>query len=220
MLDEFHYALKHFVPSVPDEVKEKGRDVLAHLQADENADEDSIKNAFHDVGILEYPHRKAYHELTMHKAGKRLDDLVLEHVDATVRDFIKPHLTAGVELNELVESDLAQTELTPAQRYQIIDGILVAQSKLGEELKDEVSFHTHEYQTLLAKWKKHAEAIDKTISEYVALASIAPADQKAEILDRAKRFREGFLVTERDPDLGEIQKEVAYLKEALEEAKQ
>lgn len=218
MLDEFAYAIKHFVPSVPEEVIQKGEEVLAALQADSTADEDTIKNAFHDVGILEYPHRKAYHDLTMQKAGKRLDDLVLEHVDETVRTVIKPHLDAGVELNELVDSDLIEQELTPEQRYQVIDGILVAQSKLGEELKDHISFHTDDYQKLVKKWQAQADAIDKKISELVALTSKVPGDQKEEILQRAKTFREGFLVTERDPNLGEIQKEIDYIQESIDEA--
>jgi hypothetical protein len=217
MLEEFDYAIKHFVPSVPDEVTLKAHEVLQKLQADETADEDAIKNAFHDVGIMEYPHRKAYHDLTMKKAGKRMHDLVLEHVDEAVRKVIQPHLETGVELSELIDSDLMLEQLSPEQRYQVIDGILVAQSKLGDELKDEVSFHTEDYHKLLAKWQAYAEKIDKTISEYVALSDQVSADQKQEMLDRAKRFREGFLVTERDPDMEEIKREIALVKEAIEE---
>ncbi len=217
MLDEFSYAIKHFVPSVPDEVTMKAREVLQKLQADETADEDTIKSAFHDVGIMEYPHRKAYHDLTIKKAGKRMHDLVLEHVDEAVRKVIQPHLDAGVELSELIDSDLMVEQLSPEQRYQVIDGILVAQSKLGDELKNEVSFHTEDYHKLLAKWQAQAEKIDKTISEYVALASEVPEDAKQEILNRAKTFREGFLLTERDPDLAEIQREISLVKESIEE---
>lgn len=217
MLDEFDYAIKHFVPSVPQEVKTQAVETLSRLQNDPHADEDAIKNAFHDIGVLEYPHRKAFQELSMSKAGDRMKMLVLEHVDEVVRKVIKPHLAAGVDLHELVDSDLFQEQLDPKQRYQVIDGILVAQSKLADELDEHFSAHSVEYQELLKKWQKQANEIDKKISAYVALADQCKGDQKQEVLERAKEFREGFLLTERDPVLGEIEREIEYLKASFEE---
>jgi hypothetical protein len=217
MLDEFDHAIKHFVPTLPEEVTKEAEAKLAELTANQEADEFSIKRAFHDLGVQEYPHRKAYKELTDSSASVQMKAMVIEHVDETVRAVIQPHLDAGVSLEELVDSDIFQSSLDGKQRYQVEDGIMVAQSKLADGLKSEVSEHALEYKTLLEKWTKHAQEIENAIARLETLANGGDQTQSAEIKAKAQRYKEGFLVTEQDPDLGEIKKEIAYWTETFAE---
>ncbi len=217
MLDEFQYAIDHFVSTLPDEVKMEAVKIHKDLSSNQSADEDAIKQAFHDIGVKEYPHRKAYQELTLSSAGDRINDLVIEHIEDNVKSVVKPLLDSGVSLNELTSSEMFEEKLTPEQRYQIEDGILVAKSKLADELEGHISEHTDEYKTLLAKYQEEVSKIEQAITKLENLAAQGKGDQKQEIKDKAKRYRQGFLLTERDPELGEVQKEIEYWEDSFKE---
>ncbi|MBI4713780.1 hypothetical protein HY771_01160 [Candidatus Uhrbacteria bacterium] len=215
LLDELAFAIKHFVPTLPKETKQEAQTILGRLQDDRNADEITIQQAFHDIGIKEYPYRRAYIELTHGMAEDEMNALVLEHVEPNVRAIIKPHLDSGVSLDELFDSKVFENKLTPEQRYQVEDGILVARSKLADDLKDRVSQESKKYAELVEKWKEQARQIEKAIMELEALASEGNEDQRREIQDKALGFREGFLISERDPELSEVKKEIEYWQETF-----
>lgn len=216
MLDEFQFAIHHFVPTLPDEIKQNAQKIHDELFSDETADETMIKTVFHDVGVQEYPFRHAYEELINTKEEGQMNRLVLEHVDQTVRTFIEPLINEGVHLEELVKSDLIEEKLSPEQIYQIVDGIMVAKSKLAEAIKKHVSDDEVAYEALLAKWQQKTKDIEAKIDELKTFAAKGDESQKAEILNRVQFYKEGFLVTEEDPDIKEIEEEIAYWKEAFE----
>jgi len=217
MLDEFDYAIKHFVPTLPSEIKKEAQDLLAKLSADAEADETNIRKAFYETGVQEYPHRRAYDELTHTSAEEQMKEMVLEHVDDTVRAVIKPHLESGVHLDELIRSEVFVNELAPDQRYQVEDGIMVAKSKLADAIKGEESDHGAQYKQLFEKWEKHAHEIQAKIDELDVLSQGGTENQQLEIKNKAARYREGFIVTETDPDLDEIKKEIEYWKDSFAE---
>ncbi|MBI5793527.1 hypothetical protein HZA87_00340 [Candidatus Uhrbacteria bacterium] len=216
-LDEFQFAIRHFVPTVPKDIKAEAQQLHDSLLADETADEAMLRDAFYKIGVKEYPHRKAYEELTHSSAEAQMKAMVLEHVDETVRAVIKPHLDAGVSLDELFSSEMFQSALDAKQRYQVEDGILVSANKLAERLKGEVGGQAGTYHKLVEKWKAHAAEIEKAIQDLEALAQGGDENQQAEIKGKAARFREGFLVTEKDPDLEEVRKEIEYWRDTFAE---
>ena len=143
--------------------------------------------------------------------------MVLDHVDETVHGVIKPHLEEGVSLEELISSDLFTESLDAKQRYQVEDGILVAKDKLAEILKNRVGEQAERYQTLVDKWTREAEKINEAIEELEQLAQGGDETQQAEIKNKVERFREGFLITETDPELELVKKEVEYWKDTFAE---
>jgi len=217
MLDEFQFAIRHFVPTLPADIKQEAQRIHDELLSNEETDELAIRQAFYEVGVKEYPFRRAYEELTHSTAESQMKQMVLEHVDEMVRNVIKPHLDAGVRLEELVSSDLFMEQLDAKQRYQVEDGILVAQDKLAEILKGQVGDQSEHYQTLLKKWTGISQAIQTKISELEKYAEGGDENQKAEILGRVMRFREGFLITEPDPELEVVEKEIEYWKDLFSE---
>jgi hypothetical protein len=215
MLDEFQFAIKHFVPTLPAPIKEEAQRIHDDLSGNEALDEAAIKHAFYTIGIKEYPYRRAYQELTSSTAEEMLTKMVLEHVDETVRGVIKPHLDEGVSLEELVSSNLFTDSLDAKQRYQVEDGILVAKDKLAEILKNRVGEQAEQYQTLVEKWTQVAGKIQEAIDELEQLAQGGDENQQAEIKGKVARFREGFLITETDPELEIVKKEIEYWKETF-----
>lgn len=71
-----------------------------------------------------------------------------------------------------------------------------------------------EYQTALASWQKQEQEIMEKIDELEVLKDQDPK-WTAEIADKVRVLREGFLVTERDPDLQEVKKEIEYWQGTL-----
>lgn len=216
-LDEFQFAIRHFVPTLPREIKEEAQKIHDDLAAKEDIDEAALREAFYTIGVKEYPYRKAYQELTHSSAEAQMKAMVLEHVDETVRAVIKPHLDAGVSLDELFSSEIFESQLDAKQRYQVEDGILVAANKLAEKFTVEVGGQADTYHTLVAKWKAHAAEIEKAIQDLEKLAQGGDENQQAEIKDKAARLREGFLVTEPDPELEEVKKEIEYWRDTFAE---
>lgn len=210
MLDEFQYAIKHFVPTLPPPIKEEAQTIHDDLLQNEATDEAAIKHAFYTIGIKEYPYRRAYQELTSTSAEETLNRMVLDHVDESVRGIVKPHLDAGVSLEELVSSQLFTQDLDAKQRYQVEDGILVAKSKLADSLKARVGEQAERYQQLVDQWSKEAEKIQTAIHELEQLSQGGDENQQAEIKNKVARFREGFLITQPDPELELVKKEVEY----------
>lgn len=217
LLDEFQYAIHHFVPTLPDEIKAEAQKVHDELMADKTVDEAIIRRSFYEIGVKEYPYRHAYDELIHTKEEGKMNQLVLEHVDDAVRKMIEPHLNSGVHLDELVRSDLLVEALTPEQIYQVVDGIAVAKSKLGEAIKSHVSADANAYDALLKKWTDYAHTIETKLSELLELSKTGDEGQAAEIKGKVQMYKEGFLVTEPDPDLKEIEEEISYWKEAMAE---
>jgi len=218
LLDEFQFAIHHFVPTLPDTIKQEAQKIHDDLLADETTDETTIKQAFHDIGVQEYPYRHAYQELITTKEEGKMNQLVLEHVDGAVKAVIEPLVKDGVYVEELVKSDLIAEKLSPEQVYQIEDGIMVAKSKLAEAIKKHVSDDEAAHEALLKKWQEHTKTIEEKIETLKAFAQKGDETQKTEILNRVQFYKEGFLVTEEDPDPKEIDEEIAYWQEAFEEA--
>lgn len=210
MLDEFAYAIKHFVPTIPEELTTLAESRLAEMTENTAMDEKAIQKVFYEIGVQEYPHRRAYNELTHSTAEKKMKDMVTDHVDEDVKKVIKPHLDAGVSLEALTASDIFENELDAQQRYQVEDGILVAKKTLAEGLKEGTDTDAAAYEKLLTKWQKNAEEIETAIQKLEALSEGGTEDQQSEIKAKAARFREGFLVTEQDPDIAHVQKEIEY----------
>lgn len=216
LLNEFAFAVRHFVPTLPESIKQEAEATLERLKADPSMTEEQIKQAFYEIGVQEYPHRHAYQELTQGAAREELKAMVLEHVDETVRGVIKPYLDSGVALDELVKSDLFESQLTPEERYQVEDGILLANRKMADKLKKQVSAQEQTYDALVEKWTAHAREIQKAIDALESLSPQGDENQRLEIANKAERYREGFLLTEPDPELEEVKKEIEYWQETFQ----
>ncbi|MDG1950380.1 MAG: hypothetical protein P8J32_06240 [bacterium] len=217
MLEELSIAIKQFVPTIPGELKTLAESRLAEMTENTAMDEKAIQKVFYEIGVQEYPHRRAYTELTHSSAEQKMKDMVTEHVDDDVRAIIKTHLDAGVSLEALIASDIFENELDAKQRYQVTDGILVATQKLAEVLKEEAGSDADAYKKLVDKWTKQAEGIEAAIQKLEQLSEGGTEEQQSEIKSKAARFREGFLVTEHDPELEHVQKEIEYWTDTFAE---
>lgn len=210
-LDEYQIAINNLASSVPSEIKERAQSLHDELLADVDASEEAVLAAVVETGLAEYPYRHAFQELTEGAEERKRVELVLDHVDESVRARLKQHLDAGVPLDDVISSGLFQTAFTPEERYQVEDAVLDARDHVKEELAAAFTADAPAYQKSLKKWETYRDQIAEKIDELEAMAS-TDAKWKEEILGKVKRFREGFAVTERDVELEEVEKEIEYWK--------
>ncbi len=216
LLREYKYAIDHLVPSVPKEVKDEATKMYASLTTNEQATEEQIVEALAKTGRKEYPHRHAYHELTQEVARAKLLKMVSEHVEPGVQKKLAKLLETGASLEEIVRSALFEEQFSPEERYQIQDGIMDAEEHLREELSSTIETQKSAYDALVLKYQSQMEEIQKHIDRLKELANKGPK-WKDEILDKARLIESGWAVTEKDPELETVKKEIEYWRGTLGE---
>ncbi|MBU0531338.1 hypothetical protein KJ910_02495 [Patescibacteria group bacterium] len=212
MLDQFKVAINNLPPTLP-EVKEEADGLLAELISKDNLAEKDVHDAMVRIGKKVYPHRRALDEL-LEEVGEGLSrQIVLDHVEENVKQKLESMLEGGT-VEEIVKSDLFETEFTPEERYQIEDAILHAKDEIMDEVPDLVKEHQAEYDQLVKKWSAHQAQIESKIKELAELAQ-KDASWRAEIDDKVSVFEEGWSVVERDPRLVDVEKEIEYWRGTL-----
>lgn len=209
LFQEYQFALDHLAPTVPVEIKTEGQRAHDQLLADPNATEEQIREAMARTGKAEYPHRHAYNELTGATRLERLKEHVLEHVDETVKKKLEELLSSGANIEEIVRSKMFEENFTAEEKHQVEDGILDGEEHVREEMKELTKKDSFQYGELVKKYEAGRDEIQKQID---ILRAMAGHDKKweAEILDKAKVFEEGWLVTLPDPKLETVKKEIEY----------
>ncbi|MFC1787774.1 hypothetical protein ACFLZY_00975 [Patescibacteria group bacterium] len=216
LLDEYQFAINHLVPTVSPEIKTKAQKWHDQFMADQNVEEIEIKKALFQTGRAEYPHRHAYKEMSSVPVEARTKEMVLDHVDDEVEQILNKYFGSGVSLEEIIESRIFETDFSAEQRYQIEDAILDAKDHLKEEMADSIDSQSELYQKAYTKWNNQAQKIEVIIEELEALKDQDPK-WTDEIINKVIQFREGFLLTEIDPDLEEIKNEIEYWKGVFKE---
>ncbi len=210
-LKEYQFAIDHLAPTVPTAIKEQAQKMHNALLANLSATDEEIDSALFQTGIAEYPHRHAFKEMTSGDVEARRVEIVFEHVEPEVAEKVKKFIESQVTINELVKSQLFETDFTPEERHQIEDALLDADIHIKEEFGKEVVADAKTYDVLVKKWEGTRDAIVTKIAELDALKS---RDEKwrEEIEGKVSRLREGFLVTEPDVTQDEVEHEIEYWK--------
>lgn len=209
LLKEYQVAINHLAPTVPAEIKDEAQKRHDQLLADPNAAEEKIHEALILTGRAEYPHRHAFNELTKSVRLEKIKEEVLEHVEEVTKKKLEKILASGANIEEAFHSRFFEEEFAPEEKSQIECGMIDAEEHVKEETREIKKADQTAYQILAEKYTKQRDEIQKQIDILRALAS---HDKKweAEILDKAKVFEEGWSVTEKDPDLETVKKEIEY----------
>ncbi len=216
LLREYKFAIDHLVPTVPKALKEEALKMYEALLADESATEGHILDALIKTGKAEYPHRHAFHALTKSAADEKRTLMVLEHVEPSVKQKLGKLLASGASLEEVIRSRLFEEQLNPEERYQVQDGLLDADEHVKGDLAAMVEAEKDRYAALVKEKESQMQEIQLQIDRLKALADKDPK-WKDEILDKVRLFEAGWAVTEKDPELETVKKEIEYWRGTLGE---
>jgi hypothetical protein len=101
-------------------------------------------------------------------------------------------------------------------RSEVVAAELDAHDGVHEEMERLIAGdRAAEFEALLADYRQKQAALNQKINELAALAERSP-DQRAEILDKVKTFREGFAYVERMSSLDDIAHEIQYYIDIME----
>lgn len=209
LLKEYQVAIDHLAPTVPESVKAEAQRMHDDLLANPEATEDEIRGALYQTGAAEYPHRHAFREMTEGGIEARRVEITLDHVEPGVAEKVKKLTDSGVTMSELTRSQLFETEFAPEERHQVEDALLDADIHIREEFGKEAVSDEKRYAALVKKWEERRDAI---LAKIDALDAMKSKDAKwhDEIMEKVRRFRDGFSVTEPDPELEDVEKEIEY----------
>jgi hypothetical protein len=201
LLDEFRLAIERLPATLPKEELEKAKQRLSMLEANEAASEEEIKEALVETGRAEYPHRHALEEIAPMDSSRR-DSLALEVLSPEVREQVGDSPSGFARDQVFGTAD-------PELRREVEQALVSADGRMREELTKKASelVVSESYQASLGKWTQRLADIEEAIARLESLAERDPK-WKEEIEGKVARYREGLLVTEQDPSLEEIRKEI------------
>ena len=206
MLQEYQYAIDHLVPTVPQDVKERAQALHDELLANEHASEEDVRAALVETGKAEYPHRHAFEDMTA-ELRSTLTSRVLERLAAELRTKVGQGLAPKETIDGLTREKRFEKEFTAEERQEIEAAILDEKKTMEGEMTAFIRAHQNDYDALVEKWRGHAANIEKAIEE---LRSLADRDPKwrDDILAVVAQYEEGWAVTEPDPALEKVRKEI------------
>lgn len=218
-LDEFAISIKKLVPLTPPEIIKEAQKYHRELSEDINATDRQIHQALTLIGLKEFPYRKAYEELCAGDEEQRLQKLVFERLDENVRQKLENMTKHGVILEDYVCSPFFEEQLTPEERFQVEQAILLADDVLDSQCDERVHKRKKTYEELVERWTNEATRLQGLIDK---LRAMGDADQKweGEIDSIADRLEEGWSIVERDPSEDEIVKELEYWNTVLHEVEE
>ncbi|MBU4314806.1 hypothetical protein KJ673_00170 [Patescibacteria group bacterium] len=218
-LDEFKISIDKLVPLTPPEIKEEALKIYKELSENLDADTKQIHQALSYVGRKELPYRKAYNELCAGDEEQRLQKLVLERLDDEVKKKMLAVTQHGVMLDDYVASDMFEEQLTPAERLQIEQAILLAEDTLDHQCDERAHKRQAQYDDLVDHWTKEAARLQGMIDNLRAMGDEDPK-WTGEINSVADRLEEGWSIVEHDPSEEEIKKELEYWNTVLHETEE
>jgi hypothetical protein len=218
-LDEFKISIDKLVPLTPLEIKDEANKILKDLSNDVNADEKQIHQALTLIGRKEFPYRKAYQELCAGDEEQRLQKLVFERIDESVKSKITAVTEHGVMIDDFVASDMFEEQLTPQERLQVEQAILLAEDTLDHQCDERAHKRHAQYEDLVDRWTKEAARLQGLIDNLRAMGDEDPK-WKGEIDSVCDRLEEGWSIVERDPSEEEIKKELEYWNTVLHETEE
>ncbi len=214
LLEEFKISLDKLVPLTPPEVVEAGMKLYQELLANEAATERQIRQALVYIGRREYPYRKAYTELCSSDEEKRLQAAVFERLEPEVLEKVKAITDSGVHVLDYVNSKLFERDLSPTERYQIEQAILLAHDILNKQCDERAKERAETFEQLVVKWKTEEDRLQALVDQLRNLAG-RDATYADEIRGKADQLEEGWSIVERDPEEQEIKKEIEYWNDLL-----
>ena len=206
MLQEYQYAINHLAPTVPHEVRDRAQTLHDELLSNEGASENDIRKALAETGKAEYPHRHAFEDMTA-ELRSTLTSRVLERLAAELRTKVGQGLAPKETIDGLTREKRFEKEFTAEERQEIEAAILDEKKTMEGEMTAFIRAHQNDYDALVEKWRGHAANIEKAIEE---LRSLADRDPKwrDDILAVVAQYEEGWAVTEPDPALEKVRKEI------------
>jgi len=214
LLSEWQIAINNFVPTIPEELRQKAQKRLEELANNPQASEKDIRLGLIEVGREEYPHRHAFYDLTNPRQEKVLEERILTKVPPAMNSLLVDFIKTGEEIIDFARSKVFEDNFSPVERIGFERAFLDAKAEAIQILASSISVSSEEYQAAWKIWEDKAQQIERLLEEIDALKTVDPK-WTSEIEGKVWRFREGFSITEPDPQIEDLRQELENWKGTL-----
>lgn len=213
IIEEIKLTIEKMVPMTPVEIVEKAQSLLKEVEGNRQINPAQLNEALVEIGRLEYPYRKAYHDLCGTDEEKRLRELVVERVDEDIREKLEEAFSYNLILDDFVKSHLFE-EMDDEHRYQVTNAISMAEDVLEHQCDERAHSQKLKFEELVKKREQEVSALQARIDFLRDLAR-THANHADELLATVERLEEGWSILSKDPNAEEIEKEIEYWQAIL-----
>jgi len=207
-LDIFKLSIDRVPVTVPKDIADQAHKDYESMCENLQVSGEAIEDMNMKLGRSIWPHLKAYDE-AFEKFGKeREHELFLESLRLDVKEHFVQWNTAGGMIFDIRRGKEFEAAFAPEEKFAIEEAYLDA-NEGARSFVDELVLgdKKSEYETALDIWKGRQEEILERITDLRTLAN--QSDKwSGEILGKVREFELGWAVTEKDPEIYEIEKEI------------
>ena len=206
-IGEFQVAINRLVPTVPNEIKEKAQKMHDEMYKNVDITEEEIHTALIDIGKQIYAHRQAFYEVTSEHFVQVQRKHVFKRLGVELGGKMRDHLSPGAKIHEETRKKEFEEVFTPEERATIEKAIVESRNEIDADLLALIDKNRAAYDADVKKWEENKALIEQSIEK---LRAMADENEKwhDEILGKVGEFEEGWAITEKDPTLEHVQKEI------------
>jgi len=193
----------------PEKEKKEFEDKYHLFEANQEVKREDIDNLVIEIGKATWPHRKAYEEFVRNYAQDKLEEYFKMHLDKAVLGKYEEFVKQGGNIKDYRRTKDFEEYFTPEENMAIEKALFTAHDEVKIFLQGIINDKRSEYEESL----KIFEQKQKDLANMIAsLKEIAAKSEKwaPEILDKIKKFEEGWSVVERDFDEDKLKHEIEY----------
>lgn len=190
---------------------------IAALERDPNTKLEDIEAKIIEFGAELWPYNEsheAFHKIHGVQVERRL---MAEKLSPAARIEFDKFVKGGGDIESVRHGEKFEHFFSPEIRAELIEAELAAHDEVHAQMEKLLSGDKRrDFDALLASYREKLDAIMKKIGELEALGR-QPTAWQAEIVDKVKTFREGFAYVERPPSLDDVQREIQYYVDIMED---
>ena len=189
---------------------------IATLERNPDATLEGIESMLVAFGAELWPYCEAYEQFYKIYGEAKERELMRKKLSEPSRAALDKFVAEGGNIESVRDGSRFEHFFDSDIRSEVVAAELDAHDGVHEEMERLIAGdRAAEFEALLADYRQKQAALNQKINELAALAERSP-DQRAEILDKVKTFREGFAYVERMSSLDDIAHEIQYYIDIME----
>ena len=189
---------------------------IATLERNSDATLEGIESMLVAFGMELWPYCEAYEQFYKIYGEAKERELMRQKLSEPARAAFDKFVAEGGNIESVRDGSRFEHFFDSDIRSEVVAAELDAHDGVHEEMERLIAGdRAAEFEALLADYRQKQAALNQKINELAALAERSP-DQRAEILDKVKTFREGFAYVERMSSLDDIAHEIQYYIDIME----
>jgi len=189
---------------------------IATLERNPDATLEGIESMLVAFGAELWPYCEAYEQFYKIYGEAKERELMRKKLSEPSRAALDKFVAEGGNIESVRDGSRFEHFFDSDIRSEVVAAELDAHDGVHEEMERLIAGdRAAEFEALLADYRQKQAALNQKINELAALAERSP-DQRTEILDKVKTFREGFAYVERMSSLDDIAHEIQYYIDIME----